>query len=226
MTFAIKLKWRTGNPCSGAVEKNAEPARKRYLSPAELQRLTKALAEHPDQRTANAVRLLLLSGSRKHEVLGAKWEQIDFERGVWTKPASTTKQATEHELPLSAPALQLLRAMRKAAPDATFLFPTNRGASGHAVEIKKPWRDICKRAGLTDFRTHDLRHSHASFLKDAGYDLLMIGKLLGHAHVATTQRYVHLFDEPQRQATNKVGARMTGLVAKPPKGKSKLKLVG
>ena len=88
----------------------------RAISPAdELIRLTEALAAYPDQHTADAIRLLLLTGARRGEVLSLTWDQIDFESGTWTKPGATTKQKTEHVVPLSAPALQLLAKMRETS---------------------------------------------------------------------------------------------------------------
>jgi integrase len=225
MTLAIKWRMRTDNPCKG-VERNAERKIKRYLTADELARLTRALVEYPDQGVANVFRLLLFTGARRGEVLSARWEQFDFERNVWTKPAATTKTNTEHELPLGTHALALLKSMRKAAPDdAQYLFPGRGGE--HLVEVKKAWAKITKDAGITRLRIHDLRHSHASFLASAGYQLLTIGEMLGHTQVATTARYAHLFDDVKRQAANKVGAKLAGLVAKAPaRGKRKpLRLV-
>ena len=105
-SLSIKWRWRPDNPCKG-VERNPEKKRHRYLSGAELAALTGALAEHPDQQAADIIRLLLLTGARRGEVLSAKWEDLDLETGVWSKPASATKQKTPHRIPLSAPARQL-----------------------------------------------------------------------------------------------------------------------
>jgi integrase len=226
--FTLGMRWRisASNPARG-IERNPEGKRKRYLTGGELRRLTKALAEHEDQQAANVFRMLLLTGARKGEVLAAEWKQFDFGRNVWTKPAATTKQKTEHEVPLGSAALQLLEMMRKAAPrDARFVFP-GHGSTGHLTEVKKNWAAICKAAGITGLRMHDLRHSYASFLASAGFSLPTIGALLGHTQPNTTARYAHLLDDPLREATNRVGALMTGLVAakQQPPSKRKLKVV-
>ena len=158
--FSLAVRWRMrqDNPCKG-IERAAEAKRRRYLTGGELAALTKALADHPDQQVANVFRLLLLTGARRGEVLSARWEQFDFTRNVWTKPAATTKTKVDHEVPIGAAALQLLNQMRKAAPgDATFLFPSH-GSTGHLTEVKKAWAAVCKRAGITGLRIHDLRHS-------------------------------------------------------------------
>ena len=111
---------------------------------------------------AAAVKLLMLTGARRGEVLSMTWDQVDFETGKWTKPGASTKQKTEHVVPLSAPALQLLAKMRETS-DSKYVFP-GRGGVGHRTDLKKPWPAICKAAGISGLRVHDLRHSHASML--------------------------------------------------------------
>jgi integrase len=209
--FALAVRWamRPDNPCKH-VERNQETKRKRYLSADELVRLTTALASHPDKQTANTIRLLLLTGARRGEVLAAKWADVDLGTGTWLKPGATTKQKTDHAVPLSAPVRQLLSEIRdeqasKRRPLGEFVFPSI-GGSGHVVELKRAWRNICKSANITGLRVHDLRHSFASQLASGGASLPLIGALLGHSNAATTHRYAHLFDDPQRAATEKVGA--------------------
>ena len=110
-SLSVRWGWRSDNPCKG-VERNQESKRHRYLTGAELGRLTKELAELRDQGAANAVRLLLLTGARRGELLAAKWADFDLDAGIWTKPGSTTKQRTLHRVPLSAAACRLLAEMR------------------------------------------------------------------------------------------------------------------
>jgi integrase len=160
--FSLAVRWRMrdDNPCKG-VEKNYEAKRKRYLSADELVRLTKALAEYSDGQVANVIRVLLLSGCRRGEALGMRWADIDLSGGVWTKPGSTTKQRSDHVVPMSAPLRQLLSEIRTAnknpkRPLGEFVFPSS-GGTGHLVEIKKGWASVCKAAGITGLRVHDLR---------------------------------------------------------------------
>jgi integrase len=220
-TLAMGWRMRTDNPCKG-IERNSEEKRERYLTNAELQRLTRALAQHEDQQVANAIRLLLLIGCRKGELLSAKWEAFDLvERGTWTKLGSQTKQKRQHTIPLNDTALSVLRAMEKAAPDdAEYLFPGD--ADGHLGDIKKQWAAVRRRAGITDagrtrLRIHDLRHSFASFALNSGVTLETVGGLLGHSQIATTQRYSHLTDQTKREATAKVGSLLSGLAVTKPK---------
>src|SRR5205823_5777431 len=162
--------------------------RNRYLAGDELRRLTDALATHPNQDAANAIRLLLLTGARRGEVLGASWDQFELKEGVWTKPSSHTKQKREHRVPLSAPTRQLLAEMRAKAEQRSeetgrlpspYVFPARTGG-GPMVEIKTAWTALCKAAGLDGVRLHDLRHTYASVLASAGLSLPVIGALLGH----------------------------------------------
>jgi integrase len=201
--LAIRWKYRADNPAKG-VERNPEVKRERFLDTAELARLGTALSGHGDKAAADIFRLLLLTGARRGEVQAMRWADLD-EKGVWTKPASTTKQAKLHRVPLSGPARLVIAKLRKAADDdAVYLFPGRLG--GHRVELKKDWAEVCKKARLKDARIHDLRHSFASVLAGAGDSLVVIGRLLGHSQAATTARYAHLLDDPLRKATERAGA--------------------
>jgi integrase len=221
--FALAIRWemRADNPAKG-VDRNQEERRYRYLSGDELRRLTEALSTHSRQTAANAVRLLLLTGARRGEVLSATWDQFDLNEGVWIKPSSHTKQKKEHRVPLSAPARQLLaeikteaerRAKEKGLDPSQYVFPARAPGDGPITEIKKSWAALCEAADLRGVRIHDLRHTYASVLASAGLSLPVIGALLGHTQPGTTARYAHLFDDPLRQATERAAAVITGKVA-------------
>jgi integrase len=212
--LSIKWGWRETNPVKG-VEHNREHARRRYLSPEELQRLTKALAEFSEKDIADAVRLLLLTGARRGEVLSMKWTDLDLTAGTWSKPPSSVKQNDHHQIPLSAPARQLLAERLRRKTDDEFVFP-GRGDRDHLGDFWHSWRKLCKAAGLENFRLHDLRHSYASQLASGGASLPLIGALLGHTQPQTTARYSHLFDDPLRKATEQVGAIIESAAGKPP----------
>lgn len=208
-SLAVRWEYRADNPVKG-INHNPEPKRARYLSNQELQKLSSALAIQLNQKSANVVRLLLLTGARRGEVLNATWEQFDLEAGVWTKPSAHTKQKEEHRVPLSTPALQLLSELRANAGPSPYIFP-GRVPDEPLKEIKNFWARLCKQAGITDCRIHDLRHTYASILASAGLSLPIIGALLGHTQPNTTARYSHLFDDPLREATERVGALVTGI---------------
>jgi integrase len=209
--FSLAVKWecRPDNPCKGAVDRNPEIKRKRYLSPAEIARLSAALAECSSQPAANAIRLLMLTSARRNEVCAARWEQFDLAGGTWTKEASETKQKRDHTVPLSAPALALLTRMRaQAATGEEFLFP-GRDGTGY-LNVRATWEAVRKAARLEDVHLHDLRHSFASILVSSGASLPLIGALLGHSNPATTHRYAHLALDPLRAAAERVGEVVAG----------------
>ena len=214
-SLAIRWGWRPDNPCRG-VERFPEDKRTRYLSAEEIGWLTKTLAEYEDQRAANVVRLCLLTGCRRGEALGATWDQLNLEAGIWEKPAALTKQNTMHRAPLGDAATSLLRGIladaakgENGAPVSRYVFP-GKSPDAHLSNIKDSWQVIRKAAGIADVRLHDLRHTYASILASAGASLPMIGALLGHSQPNTTQRYAHLFDDPLRQLTDVVGHVVTG----------------
>jgi integrase len=209
LALAIKWEMRGDNPARG-IERAPEQKRERFLTPAEIARLSAVLAAHPEKTSANAIRLLLLTGARRGEVLGATWDMFDLGAGVWTKPAATTKQGRLHRVPLSAPALALLAEMRPdAASEQRFLFP---GVPGKPLQqIKHLWASACRQAGINGVRIHDLRHTYASILASRGLSLPVIGALLGHTQATTTHRYAHLMDDPLRAATEAAGAFITGV---------------
>lgn len=206
--FALAVKWemRPDNPARG-IERANEERRERFLTPAEIARLSAALAIHPNHSSANAIRLLLLTGARRGEVLGATWDQFDLAASVWTKPSAATKQKKSHRIPLSGAALQLLADM-KAEARGPSLFP-GYGRNDTQGDLKRFWARICTQAGIAGARVHDLRHTHASILASSGLSLPIIGQLLGHTQPQTTARYAHLLDDPLRAAAERVSAAVS-----------------
>src|SRR5208282_418808 len=201
MSVAKRWEWRNDNPCEG-IPKFPEEKRDRWLSTEEIERLCDALDKHPNQSAANAIRLLLLTGARRGEVLTATWKDFNLVLGVWTKPSHYTKQKRTEHVPLSPPALQLVVSMKERSGESEYLFP-GAIAGKPLQEIKQVWSAVCKQANLKSVRLHDLRHTYASHLVSSGMSLPIVGRLLGHTQPQTTARYAHLADDPLRQATNR-----------------------
>ena len=194
---------RPDNPCRG-IERAPEDKRSRYATSEELKALLTALAGAHDRTLAKAVLLLALTGARRGELLDAKWAQFDMVRGVWSKPASSTKQKKAHTVPLSSSALAVIASMEHSGLE---LFPGGVEANKH--RLRGCWEQALADAGITGLRLHDLRHTFASVLaSQPGASLPLIGAMLGHGSAATTHRYAHLFDDPQRAAAERVGAFM------------------
>lgn len=205
-TLAIRENVRSDNPCKG-VEKYHEDQRWTHLCDQEVQALLDACDRHSDQNAASAVRLLLFTGARLQEVIKASWDQFDLERGVWEKPSHHTKTKLRHRARLSQTALSMLRQMRADDPDGAFLFP-GRNPRSPRSDLNRPWASICKSAGLTGYRLHDLRRTTASFMLSEGADLATVGKALGHTQASTTARYAHLFEEVVQVGVDRASERM------------------
>jgi integrase len=199
--LAVHWGWRESNPARG-IPKFLEHKRDRWLSDDELTRLLAVLDGHANERAANAIRLLVLTGARKAEVLNSTWCQFDLVGGVWTKPAHLTKQKRMEHVPLSPEVIRLLEGMREKSDAASpFLFPGD--VPGKPLQdLKTFWRSVCRHAGIENARIHDLRHTFASRLVSSGEPLALVGRLMGHTQAATTHRYAHLADDPLRAVTN------------------------
>lgn len=191
------------NPCRH-VEKFRERKRERFLSPVELERLGVALAESEQNPFAvAAVRLLVFTGARLSEILGLRWDWIDFDRGTARLPDSKTGPKTIY---LNPPTLEVLANLPRLEGNPYVICGDRTGA--HLVNLQKPWRAIRKVAGLDDVRLHDLRHTFASVGAGGGASLPMIGALLGHSQPQTTSRYAHLAADPLKAASDAISQRI------------------
>jgi integrase len=192
--FNLAKKWGiSGVSNNPAAELKTAPdvCRERFLTAEETHRLLKALDTDENQTAARSIKLLLLTGARRNEITRARWEYIDWQRKTLLVPCS--KSGRPRLIQLNSAALELLRSLPREAGNA-FIFPSP--VTGRpSASLHFPWTRIRKRAGLTEFRLHDLRHSFASFLVNKGVSIYIVQGLLGHANVRATQRYAPLANE-------------------------------
>lgn len=191
------------NPCSH-VERYREPKRERFLSPAELTKLGEALAEVEDNGSEDpaailAIRLLLLTGARRNEILTLRWEHVDLDNGLLKLPDSKTGPKS---VPLGPAAVALLAALPRV--EANPYVAPGRRSGDRFKGLHRPWARIRERAGLPDLRLHDIRHSFVAVGIAANLGLPVLGSILGHKHPATTARYAHLADDPRRAAASRI----------------------
>jgi len=212
MTFGEGRGLVATNPAEG-VQPFRGRKTERFLTEGEVTLLGEALLEMerdralPEVATA-AIKLLLLTGARRGEILGLRWEEVDLERGCLRLKDSKTGAKV---IRLAAAALAVLSALPRCS---VWVLPAAKG-SGHYVGLPKHWDVVRARANaiavqqakraerslvgvpnLDDVRLHDLRHSFASFAVQSGGSLFLVGKVLGHKQSRTTERYAHLSDEP------------------------------
>lgn len=244
MTAAAMFAWgiehglAKTNPFA-AVKLSAAPVKERFLSKAEAAGFLGAIndletSKEVSSTFGDALRLLLLTGARKTEILGLRWSEIDHARKNLVLPPERTKaggKTGERRVALSAPALQILTRRREAeearaakvesewikagrsgerpneATPSIYVFPAGRG-DGHAIGLRRAFVRVCEKAKLENLRVHDLRHSFASFAIADGASLFLIAKLLGHASARTTERYAHLSNDPLQDAVDQLGRQL------------------
>lgn len=184
----------------------------RYLTPEQGAVLLRCLARGQTSGLADIVAFLLYTGARKREVLEARWQDIYQAHDLWRIPH--TKAGKARFVPLSAGALEILASCRMgAAAEGPWIFPNPRTGRPF-ISIYYGWHKARCEAGMPHLRLHDLRHSFASFLVNAGRSLYEVQVLLGHANPSTTQRYAHLSPEWLRGAVDSVPV-FEGVVLKP-----------
>ncbi len=200
MSFAVSRDMRGDNPVRG-VKRYPDKKGETFLSSADLARLGDAM-ERLEKEGANPsalaiIRLLALTGARKSEIATLKWSEVDLERGYLRLATSKTGAKV---LPLGAPACQVLAEVPRL-DDSIYVFPASTGTR-HFQGTERVWAKIKQAAGFPNLRLHDLRHSFASVGLARGDALPVIGAILGHKDVKTTDRYAHLADDPVKQAAD------------------------
>ncbi|OHB90219.1 MAG: hypothetical protein A3D89_03630 [Planctomycetes bacterium RIFCSPHIGHO2_02_FULL_52_58] len=175
--------------------------RLRFLSKTECQTLIETCTPH----LKPIVIVALNTGMRLGEILGLRWEQVDLRHGFIL--LDKTKNGERREIPINS----VLRATLEAiphGPESEYVFVDRNGRPYKSVNTSFP--TACKRAGITDFRFHDLRHTFASHLRMAGVDIVTIKELLGHKTLTMTLRYAHLFPGHRAEAVSVLEERLSG----------------
>ena len=172
----------------------------RHLNSAQLARLMAVLESDPNRTSSLAAKFLLATGCRLNEALSAKWSQVDRANGTWSIPAANSKSRRIRSVPLSRTACDVLDQLQtEGVYDYLFV---NRRTGKRFVSIAKSWLRVREKAGLPNVRLHDLRHTFASLLINAGETLYVVKHVLGHSDTRVTERYAHLSQASQKKAAN------------------------
>lgn len=194
--------WNIPNPAQGRRLREPE-GRVRWLTKEEAARLIQAAEAEPQAgHLPDFIRLALHTGCRRNELLELEWSRVDLDSRLLLLEAQHTKSARRRTIPLNAMAYRALSnraAFRKEhCPKSPWVFAHEDGS--RMAACRRSFGNACKRAGITDFRIHDLRHTCAAWLVSAGVPLTEVRDLLGHSTIAMTERYAHLAPERVRIA--------------------------
>jgi len=182
----------------------------RYLTPEQSAQLLHCVKDSLNPQLVFIVAFLIYTGARKREVLEVKWSDINFDQSYWK--ISKNKSNKVRHVPLSEGALETLDAVREKSAQQDWGVRVNQDDFIFAnPSTGKPfssffysWDKARIQAGMPDLRVHDLRHSFASFLVNAGRSIYEVKELLGHADIKTTSRYAHLSQESLKAAVSVV----------------------
>lgn len=222
--FNLAIEWEvegvTTNPAKGVKPFQENNKIERFVTQEESMALKEALEQSHNPQLRFIIAFLLVTGSRKNEALRAQWGDIDFEFRVWSVPLS--KSGKVRHITLSDTAVRFLHMVREfnrqmlgeAFEGCQFVFP-NPKTLRPFVSIFYSWDSSRKRAGLADVRIHDLRHTFASTLVNNGVSLYEVQKLLGHAHIRTTERYSHLRQERLQESAAFAGRTFEHILKTP-----------
>jgi integrase len=216
LNFAIKhgLRPAASNPARG-VKMFREKARERFLSETEISAAADAIDQAEREGKVGpfgvaGLRLALFTGARSGEITAIQWGHIDWQRKLVRLPDSKTNEP--RTIHLSDAAIEVLKTVPRVGP---YVIAGAVPAEPYK-NLSRAWIVARAYAGLDDVRLHDLRHSYASLAAGRGVPLQMIGKLLGHKVVATTQRYAHLARDAAAAVNDELGAAMQAAIAKKP----------
>jgi len=215
LSWAIDQEIIAANPVA-RVKKLPKRTMERFLSEAEAARLLETIAVMEADGTllpvhGDCIRVLLLTGARRGEIAGLRWDEVDLGRSVLTLGADRHKaggSSGRKHIAINAPAAAII-AQRQRLGKAVFPAPSDPD-QGCDASLAKAWQRVRTRADLPGLRLHDLRHSFASFGAASGASLLLIGKALGHSQAATTSRYAHLGNDPVRDLAERIGTTIMG----------------
>jgi integrase len=187
--FAVRQKSATENPADGITQAK-ENERHRHLGRDELPLFIEALKQEP-QHWRDYFTVLLYVGYRKRAVCAMRWQDVDLDSGYWAVPGERAKNGEPIVLPLAGPALTTLKRRFREREAGPWVFP-GRSKAGYMTQPKKAWKRLLSRAGVTNFRIHDLRHTLGAWLASTGASLPAIGRALGHKDPRSAQVYAHL----------------------------------
>ena len=211
LSYAVACGHQGANPARGVV-RNPSPLRTRFLSRTEVASLREALRAHrgrgSGQQQAEIIRLLLLTGCRKGEIVGLRWSEV----GEGTLRLRDSKTGSRLVYLSDQAQRILIRQPRNGSP---FVFPSRSDSSRPRSSELSLWRKVKREARIEDVRLHDLRHTFASHAVMRGVPLPVVSRLLGHRHSRMTLRYAHSGDRETEAAAERIGTALASVLGVP-----------
>lgn len=186
------------------VEKFPEPSRDRWLRPHEIPAFAQAVDAIDNVYMRHYFWLLLLTATRRNEMLEARWSHVDFEQAELFLP--DTKNGTDHIVPLSQPALRLFEETPRQKGNPWVFCSHIKGQRLKSVNGR--WRRTRREAGLDDVTLHDFRRTAATWIAQSGYSELVIKKFLNHTLHGVTSVYARMQPGAVREAVEDYGRKI------------------
>jgi len=208
LNYCVSTELLASNPAAGVKPFNPDNRVEHYLGQDELKRLLTALNTWNNRTVAQILLLAASTGMRIGEILKLKWSEVDLEHKILTVAASSSKNKRLRTVPINETALEVLSKLdTRGQYESVFI---NKRTKRAYITISKQWDKFRKEAGFPHLRIHDLRHQFASMLINQGVSLITVKELLGHAQVATTERYSHLTIDSMANASGRVSNILNG----------------
>jgi integrase len=201
---AVDWEYLQSNPARAIKLFKEPPGRIRWLNDGERERLLDECRRSVNPLLFSIVLTAIYTGMRKGELQRLTWDDVSFDAVIPIITVKHTKNNETRYIPISESLLPVLRYLFNAIPIAHYVFSKPDGTA--YGDWRKSFTSACKRAGVKDFRFHDLRHTFASYLGMAGCNVFEIKALTGHKTLAMVARYTHISDRRLKVAVDSIDA--------------------
>jgi integrase len=216
LNFAVNRDILQTSPCVAIQAPAQENRRDRILTEDEILTFWQWLDTRARmaEGTKLALKLQLVTGQRKGEIVSARWDELDLNGKMWTIPPEKAKNGMAHRVPLSEMAIEILETLKELCGDSQWLFPSPRGDKSITPEavdhaLRRPGSDDL----VITFVPHDLRRTAASLMTGMGISRLVVSKILNHMERGITAVYDrHSYDKEKRQALEAWGRRLKTII--------------
>lgn len=204
-SFAVKLRWIDENPCFSLTKLKENPGRDRILSDNEISKLLASCRSSKSPYLYLFVLMSLTTGARQGELLNLEWRHVDFDNKL--AYLKETKNGRPRSISLANQVIDELRALHLKRNPAKPLVFASKTAFGR-IDLKKAWQESLKRADITDFRSHDMRHTFCTLAAKQGGSNLELATAMGHRTLNMLQRYTHLDVEVTKKFSKQISDKI------------------